>query len=311
MSATTKSQMIVDALSEVDRWRAELSRRSGGGRAALRERADGLRAQIDGLQAELASTQAELDGLGVSMDDPERQANERAYRALYGILLEQSQRLTDRSERVVAARERRLARVESDLAQGEAAHLIREYKQFIEHVEPTLQGMPAGYREVVRAHHDQVVSQLRAHIGELLHSPITMDDELVEVEIVYAVDPPEGDAELLVCVLPVREEVFTEWEQAAESVDTWLTARVAQALYETLHAVGAPQLEPVFGGHQGLLAIETELPEGTFDVLGIFEERLHASLNDDTALPMAGVVVHPRHVCVDYLFPADEADDAE
>ena len=133
---------------------------------------------------------------------------------------------------------------------------------------------------------------------------------MLEIDLVYGVDAPEGTPELLICVLPISDGAFTEWADRPEDLATLLGARVVQGIYETTRQTGPRGAQAVCGGHQGLLAIEVDLEGAKGDVARALADNLTAVLSSAPELAAAKVRVHPRRVDVDFLLPPDAGEEA-
>ena len=190
------------------------------------------------------------------------------------------------------------------------APLLKEYEQFRTEVEPTLAALPESYRGVILAHHEGVVNKLREHLGRAAGGPVEVEGDPLVIDVVLAVDAPEGEAELLMLVLPVSEAVYGEWAARDEDLQTHLAARVVQAVYESCGKLGLVGVQAMFGGHRDLLAVEVELgaikPD---DVKAVLQERLEAVLGSASELQAAKVQAVPRFVAVDHLLPPEEDDE--
>ena len=103
--------------------------------------------------------------------------------------------------------------------QGSAmAPLLEEYDQFVETVAPNLQSLPDSYRNAVVQHHERITARLAEHLRSVAAMPQPVNAERCEVELVYAVDAPEGRDELLMVVVPVADQVVLQWHQQSDGL---------------------------------------------------------------------------------------------
>lgn len=270
-------------------------------RAELERQRDILRAAIADLSGRLDAVEREL-----SVPDPEPPPPRVVDTLLlHAAALEARARLVSE-----ASTRQRSALRESLAADPRSVGLLTEYEQFETAMRPILSNLPDGYRSALLAHHETVTRRLGTQVAAMARAPITVDAEPLVVEVVIALDAPQGAPELLVAVAPVTEATATGWTERSDDLQTWLAARVVQALYEALAAAGLPSAEIASGGHEGLLALEVDVQGASRDLDALVEERLSVALSAAGEISSARVEVVIRRVEMDVLVPPEEAGDA-
>lgn len=137
------------------------------------------------------------------------------------------------------------------------------------------------------------------------------DGPALEVDLVTSVDAPDAVPELLIVLLPVRAGVLDR-ETARDALDTWLAARVAQAIFATARATDFTTIDVRAGPALGrdLLDLEVDLgpdvPAAFLDEVGAQMEAVVAGAPE---LVAAGLTVRHTLVPADVVFPAEETDD--
>jgi len=154
-------------------------------------------------------------------------------------------------------------------------------------------------------HHERLASRLRDHVAALFAEPTTLDEPPLDAEVVFGVDAPDGDPELLIAILPVQDVVHAEWVQRDDDLQTWLAARVLQAVHTGLREAGLPAAQVVCGGHRGLLALEADLVGASRDVAAVVARHLGEVLGASPELDAAKLRVSPTEVPIDYLLPPE------
>ncbi len=272
-------------------------------RAELERQRDILLAAIGDLQGRLDAVERELSVPEVEPPPPEPTVLER--------LREQATALATRSEAVMANAVRNRQGLRDALAaDARSSAVLAEYEQFESQMRPVLENMPEGYRSALLTHHQQVSRRLAALVAAKARAPSPLDADPLIVDLVYAVDAPDGAPELLVVVAPLDEAVSSQWSTRTEDFQTWIAARIAGALYEALAAAGVPAAEVASGGHEGLLALECEVSGASADLAAIVGERLSIALSAAGEITAARVEVVPQSIDIDLLLPPEENRDA-
>lgn len=309
MTTSTTVRSVADALQDAARWRSDEESRQKAKLVEVDQQVRELQQAMESLKEKLESLQTFREGLANVGDEAERGEIQRAHDGLFAALEEQKSALEARSQSLQKAEARRLEMLGSVLAEGELAAKLEEYKQFKESVEPTLANMPDSYKSVVMGHHDGVVSALRGKVAEILKDPVHAEGAPLALEVAYAIDAPEGAPELLVVVTPVAAVAHEDWADRVEDVQTRLSARVVQAIYEACHAVGLETVQVASGGHRGLLAIEADVMGASGELAAELEKRLARVFRDAIELTVAKIEVNARKVHADHILGLVEDDE--
>ncbi len=273
---------------------------------------------------ELREIDAELERLAVAIRDLHDQVESaqrhrediegrqvafgsQVYESLFDVLTEQARALAGRS---VEARDITSTRSEG-MDSPEVKRLLEEYRTFKSQVAPTLPGLPESYRSVIQAHHDAVVARLKEHYA-LDAGPEPVGAEVLELDVVYAVDAPDGPAEMLMLVLPVSDAVFSRWADRGDDLELYFASRVVQGVHTVLAELGMVTVFPAYGGHQDLLAVEIELDRTDRGELSdLVRQMVGEVLASAPELNAARVQARPFEVPVDLLFPPEVFEDDE
>ncbi len=309
-STTGTPPTVAGGLEEVAQWRAGAQTKQQTELAEVDKEVESLQQAVNNLQQQLQALARFREELLQKAGLIDQEETQRSYEAIFGALTQQSALLTERAQLVGEAEAARQAAMSDLLKQNDdIAALLSEYEQFKSKVEPTLAALPDSYRSVIEAHHATVVARLREHIGVAGSGPAELEAEGLDVDVVYAIDAPDGQAELLMLVLPVQDVVHTGWLQREDDLQLRLAARVVQGLYTACHAQGMAGVQAMAGGHQGLLALEMELPEGiSRDAMAHSLAESFASTTEGVAeLEAARVNVRVVPVSVDHLLPPEDA----
>lgn len=305
MTTIQKPRSLAEALDEVQRWRGEEQARHAAELAETDQEIQGLKAAILNLQQQLSARErarADLVERGPSILAGEV---ERRYNAVFGALSQQAAAVAERSSRIAEREREREARVAETLQTGDLAAAWEEYGQFKTTVEPNLKGMPEGYRKAVLAHHEQVVAQVRAAVEQALATPVAVDADPLALDVVYAVDAPEGQPEVMMVVVPIREVAVARWQDRGDTLELHLAARVAQAVYQGLAEAGLPNARVTTGAHRDLLVVEQEVVGARADLARILAAALQRVTAAAPELAAARVSVAIRQVDVDNLLPPE------
>ncbi len=295
---------VAEALARAVDTRASRERDLLGELEALGAERERLRVAILSLEAQRAALdpiEAEVRAELTSLDDG-------AHEVLFNSLIAQRAAVAARAELVAEA-----ARAQRDAARETTDNidaLLVEYRQFRDVIEPTLPDLPATYRSVLKAHHDGVVSRLRQFFSRVGADPVPLDAPALDLDVVIGVDGDGAEAVGVTIAIPVSGDVRAATLEGAPELELTLAARVVQAIYEGLDAIGQPTAVTAFGDHRGLLVVEVEVePTDRADLvdqlLGIMEDVLGTSAE----LLAAGVRVRALEVPADHLFPPEESSD--
>lgn len=305
MAEATAARSVADALEDVARWREEESGRH-------QAQAASLDAQIGEIAAQIAALQSNLDALReqrTALDEGAVSAVEehgRAYDALFGALQEQAQLLAGRSAVYAEAARARDAKHAAALEDPALQKLRSDYEKG----EAMLASVPEAYRAALQDAHSKLKATLDEKLAAVKPEAIELTVDPVRIDIVVAVDAIEGAAGVVMAVLPVAESVYSEWADRSDDVQTFVAARAMQALYQVARQLGIDAAQAMYGGHQGLLAVEIEVGRGDPDTLvQAVRDAVDQVLGDAPELGVARVVAYAHPVDVDYLFPPEDGDE--
>ncbi len=312
MTTATTVRSVADALKDASRWRADEQSRKKAQQVEVDQQLSELRQSLASLQEKLKSLEGFRESLGGSEESLGRGEAKRAHDGIFAALEEQRLVIEERSAELATAEARRLELLDQVLAESDLADKLNEYKQFKAAVEPALAQMPDSYKSVVLGHHSKVVEVLRERVTEMLSDPVHAEGGDLALEVAYAVDPPEGDPELLVVVTPLAAAAHEAWASRPEDLQTRLAARVVQAIYQTFKEAGLGHVQVASGGHRGLLAIEADVVGAPNDLADSLGKNLHAAFRGALELVAAKVSVTARQVHADHILGlAEEDEDAE
>jgi hypothetical protein len=308
--ATAKPRSLASALADVGSWRAEAEQKT---KSELAE----VDAEIESLLTAMQNLQQQLEALRRFRDEVARrdtslgdEQSGKVYHAIFGALTDQAAALGARAAQVTAAFEQRKRTLDEAMANPDTAKRMAEYKQFKAVVEPTLAAMPESYRAIVVAHHEAQAKELQALIDLQNASVVRVDGASIAADIAVAVDSPSGAPEVLMLVLPVPDSVQTDWNKRPEDLNTWIAARVVQGVYSACEASGVMLPRAMYGGHQGLLAVEVEIGGAKADIGERVREAINVAARTDE-LAGAQVEVSARIVAVDNLLPPEDGAEGE
>ncbi len=296
---------VRDALGDVVAWEQ-------GNRARHVAETEETAGQLHQLEAALASLKQQIvaverhqEELGRRARKLQQEAVAKSYRAIFGALTEQSMAVRDRSlawNSVLEARERAL---EVLFSEGEAQVKLAEHHQFKRQVEPTLASLPDSYRVLLVKHHQEQAAELERLREDAVSSVSSDVGGELTVEIVFASDIVEDGVELLMLVLPVEDDVHSPSRKP--DVQTWVMDRVVSAVGASCEVLRLPAPQLAFGGHQGLLAIETEITNTHGKLLATLTEELGRPSSRD--LSQCELRLLPCPVAPDQLLPPEETHE--
>jgi hypothetical protein len=298
---------VTTSIDEVGKWRTGEETRYKGEIEEIDRDIAGIRAAMTNLTERLAAQETVRRDLDTQARTVANSVTARTYQAVFAALAEQAASLSDRAGVVAAAEFQRNANLEASL-KANAGSLFEEYRQFKATVEPTLGALPESYRKVLMAHHDELSRKVRELVDAAFASVEPLAAEPLALDVVWAIDAPEGTPDLLVVVVPADEGVATAWADRGDDAELWLAARVVQALTETLLAAGLSGVRPALGGHLGLLAIEVDLAGAKPDFGAKLQAALTRILGGASELADARIAVTPRQVEMDWLLPPESTE---
>jgi len=308
MSTETPAATVAEALESVKQWQTDAAARHEAELKEVDQELSSLQAAVQNLQQQIDALQSFKTELEAKSSDLGSEAGKREYQAIFDALRGQSARMGERDDQVVAAHKARLDDLPARLAQGDAAGDVAEYEQFKTAVEPTLQHLPDTYRDALLEVHAKKVAKVRKHVEAALEGPVEVTGDEVSVDVVYAIDAPEGSPELIIVVIPVAATVHQGWMEQAEGVQLWLAARVAQALYAAAASVGFVQAQALSGGHLELLAVEMELVGADAKIVDALKKELD-QVASSPELKAARVSVTAAALDIDTLLPPEDEEE--
>lgn len=312
MADATAPSSVAHALDAVNRWKSEEESRFNSELAEVDQEVASLRTAIENLNQQLEALGRFRGDLLGKVEGLATEVGKKSYDAVFAVLAGQLDAIGGRSAELAEVEAQDDASVLATLSDPGLNNLIAEYEQFRTVVEPTLQTMPPTYRAAMEKLRDTQRDQLAERLGALESAPPASSGAAVDLEVLVAVDAPDGAAEVLMLVVPVSEEVYSGWEDRAEDLQTRIAARVLQGVYKAGASLGQPALQAVFGGHQGVLALEVELAGGEPDrVAETVRGHVEAALKAGAEIGAARVIPRVSIVDVDHLLPPEEAADVE
>jgi len=313
MSTESPASTVAEALEAAQQWRTDSAARHDAELKEVEQELGSLQAAVQNLQQQIDALQSFKAELEAKTGELDAEGGQREYQAIFDTLQGQSKGMGERDDLVVAARKARLDDLPARLAAGDAAADVAEYEQFMSTVEPTLKHLPESYRDALLEVHAKKVAKVRGHVAAALDGPVEVTGAELGVDVVYAIDAPEGAPELIVVVVPVAAEVHQGWMEQPEGAQLWVAGRVAQALYEAAAKVGFVQAQALSGGHLDLLAVEMELVGADAKIADALRASLGA-LGNAPELIAAKVSVTATELPIDTLLPPEddeEGTDAE
>lgn len=303
---TAMPRSVANALEDVARWKSDVAQKSRKELTEVDQEIENIKTAMANLQKQLEALQVNRVDIAAKADSASGEEGSKAYNAVFSTMAEQMESLRARAQAIAAAEATRNAALNDALRDPAVAALMTEYAQFKASVEPTLAALPESYRGVILAHHQGVSEKLRTSLEKANGTVTPIDGPLLQVDAVFAVDAPEGSPEVLMFVLPVHEQVGTEWAQRADDAQSWLTARVTQGLYAAFQGAGLAQARIAVGGHQGLLVGEVEVGGAPKDLNSRVRQALINAFVGAKELADAKIMVNPQEVPFENLLPPEE-----
>jgi len=304
MSANEQVESVTAVLREVGGLQAASAEQQRARLAEFDAEVERLQRNIENLHAQIATLrearrQAEEESIG---DDVSWRLESSA--RLFAALRAQAGALTERTVAWVEAARAVEARREEQLKSPEIAPLLEEYEQFAREVAPTLASLPASYRQVIEAHHEDMKARLKAKLDtvEVGHPQVQAD--ALRLEVIFACDD-----EILMILTPVPDEVHSRWTERDADLQARVAATIVQALYTALRGTALETSEAAFGGHEGLLAMEIELTPEVQDFGSRLRQAMAEVLAAAADIEAAQVRIDLVEVPVDLLIPDTESEE--
>ncbi len=304
---TASVRTVASAMEDVAKWRAEAEGKASAELTEADQEIGSLTTAIANLQQQLEALQKFREELVVKQSSVNEGEGAKIYNGIFEALRSQAGALTERAKIMSSMQSARSAALAAVLNDPAVKQLNDEYAAFKTTIEPTLSAMPESFRDVIMAKHNEIEAQLKAKVAEADPGLPTIEGDTLTLDIVFGVDAPEGTAEIIMVVLPVPEETQAHWFNRADDLQTWLAARAVQAVYQACHSVGLPTAQAMFGGHQGLMAIELELGGGDpGPIQSALQTAFDQILGDSTELNASKVSARGYYALVDHLLPPEE-----
>lgn len=299
MTESQATPSVADALRGFEALQQEAQERHQAQLAELDQEIARIQGTIDNLQAQLAAVQQSRERAAAAGAP----AAGGGYARIFKVLKAQSAALATRNGEWRTALEALEAQRRASLETDEMKAVVAEVEQFRKEVEPNLDNLPGSYRQVPVAHHASQTEKLRAHLAAQPTVP-SVEGDGVAFDLILAVDADEeGGVAMVVTPVPATVD---DWRERAADLHTLLAARIFEGIYTGLRGAALEATQAMHGPHQGLLAIEFELPPGHAEGVA---EQLTASLSrsmqadDLVAAKVEGRIVR---LSVDLLLPPEE-----
>ena len=311
MSDVEAVQTVAGALSALEDLKRQQEEQHRAHIAELDAEIERIRQAVANMTAQLEAVQQSRVEAEANLGGREQELAAEGYTRIFGALKAQASQLSERTVAWTEASRALAAKRNAAMQEDEFASLVQEYEAFQRDMLPNLENFPASYRDVLQGHHDQVTTKLKERMEGLQGLP-EVDGDNVRLDVVTAVDA-DAEGGIVMVVMPVAEEVNAGWSQRDADLQTRVAARVIEGVYRSLRGGALEGLQAMSGGHQGLLALEVELPAGHAEG---FDAKLNAALNQalESAedLNAAKLTLEVTSVAVDLLLPPEdeEGDDA-
>ncbi len=271
--------------------------------------------EIERIQEALESLQSQLEQLRATksaLEAAESQSItkvEAGNQLLFETLQARAAALVERNQELVQLNQQRDQRVAEALIDETGSKLMSDYNKFETETMPVLEALPESYRPLLLAKHDETKAALAAHVEAARGGPVTSDEDPIVVEVAYAIDAPDGPAELITLIIPVPASVQVAWAERAEDLHTHLAARAVQGVYQGFHLLGIPESQCFFGEHHEMLVVEAEIPEGHVkqpdEVQAALDAAFEEAFSTAGELQRAKVRAQPYRAPTEYLLPPE------
>lgn len=307
LPALDAADSVEGLLASLTSWQAQVDAERTARAGALSRQADDLEERIRQLAMELEQVRR---GVAEVEAAPSVQplAAQRAREGIVARLGTQAQALHGRALAVQQAEEARKAALEASLAADpEIGETWAAFTTFDPEALPD--GLPESYRSALLEHHRSQGDRVRAWFATHDTGPVQLEGAApLKLDAVLAVDGAHGAPALISVVLPVSEQVSLDGEDVSDDLQLQVAARAIQALCELAVAHDVSPTQVAYGGHDGLLALELELPAASDDLAARVRDALLARFAAAPELADAAVTFAATTVSMDHLLPpTDEA----
>jgi chaperonin cofactor prefoldin len=272
--------------------------------ARIEEALRSLQSQLQ----QLTTTKGELETAGAAAGDRIEGGNA----LLFQVLSKHVTALVERNESFGKKLAEQQARVAAAAADEVGLKLVEDVRKFEEETLPVLDHLPESYRPLLLQKHEETKAQLKAHLDAALGEPVEVQGEGIHIDVAYAIDAPEGMAELVTLIIPVPPSVQVDWEGRNDDLLTQFAARAVQGVYQAFRALGLPAAQCFFGEHHDMLVVEAELPEGNErspeQVQAEVDKAMSAAFAGAAELQRARVEATPYRAATEYLLPPVEGE---
>lgn len=299
MSTHEQPGSVADALRALDQLRADAQARQQGRLAEVDEEIARLEESITNLQSQIATLQESRREIEQS---DETAAIPGGPQKLFEVLRAQASVLAQRAQAWSEAVAECEARKEQALQSPEIAPLVAEFQQFKEGGEAALAQLPPSYRKAIEEVHNKVRRELEGHLERLSEVPV-LDVEPIKLDVVFSAD--EG---LVMLITPLSEQVYTQWASGSAGLDNRVAAKVVESLYSALRGTPVEAAEAMYGGHEGLLAMELEIPPDLEGFPARLESAFEQVLGASAEIQGAKVNIQLVSVPIDLLLPGEEEE---
>ena len=309
MTQDEAPRSVADALAAVESMQSQALEQHQKQLAEFDAEIERIQASITNLQAQLTAVQEGRDNADTAFQENGAGGHEEAYHLLFASLRRQSSLLAERNVAWTEAQRALDAQVRKTLEEEGLAQALEDYRATERNPE-VLQSLPASYRDAAVAAHKANGERLKARMAELVSVPQVEADAL-ELDVVYAVD---GDEEggVVMLVTPIPDDVHGAWASRDADLLTEVAGRIVQGVYTAVRGTAMESCQAAYGGHQGLLAMEMELPPGSADGFGPkLAEALGEVTSSTQGLEGAGVSLTFTAVQVDRLLPPDDVEEGD
>jgi len=304
---------LVVSLEMVERWREETETDLKRQIREIDDDLDQISAKIAELQRQTTAITALREEMQGRLDGLDDEQISRTRDTVLSGLETEAPLLDERASLWRSAVGDQAAALERLLQDPAVSGLVEEYKQFAE-LEPTLDMLPAGYRKVLLAHHEEVKAQLRPFIEAAQASPPVLEVVDQGFTLIASLDPQEGTPEALAVIVPVPFETYSRWSERSEDLHALIAYRVVGALAALLSEVGASEAPLQYAPYEDKLAIQVWLGDSEVqgDIKSALERQVSRLKAGSTELQVCRLDPYLVWLSPDAIIPEegdDEGDD--
>lgn len=276
-NASVLTPPLLQALSDIAAWREQAEEIATRQRGEVDAEEAEITAAIADLERRLSATRARRTQIDESILRLEPEETRRSHRAVLDSIVADRKQLESRGVVLTQAWRASAARAEAMLQDPALGEALAEYEQFAQ-IEPTLKTLPAGYRNAVLAHHDDIRKQLAPLFRELAGDNLSVKLDPTNLSVVASIDPAQGRPQTLVLIAPVAASYYEAWDSHEQDLMASVAYRMwaaAARIASLLGAADAPIKYVPFHGH---IAIWVRLAD--HDLKGALREVTSSVLAD-------------------------------